>query len=90
MLLQKDVPKAARFYSEGLGLPVKVLSERWAEIDAGGTTLALKAVEGCVSFAIQIRRSLPILYHVFHYVCSKFTHFSIHLLQELCFSVSQG
>lgn len=48
LLLQRDVPKATRFYQEGLGLRVKVLTERWAELDAGSTTLALKAVEGCV------------------------------------------
>ena len=46
LLLQRDVPKAARFYQQGLGLKVKVLTERWAELDAGPTTLALKAVEG--------------------------------------------
>lgn len=49
LLLQRDVPKATRFYQEGLGLRVKVLTERWAELDAGSTTLALKAVEGCES-----------------------------------------
>ena len=46
LLLQKDVPKAALFYSQGLGLTVKVLTERWAELQAGSTTIALKAVEG--------------------------------------------
>lgn len=48
LLLQRDVPKAATFYSRGLGLKVKVLTERWAELEAGSTTLALKAVDGCV------------------------------------------
>ncbi len=48
LLLQRDVPKAARFYSEGLGLPVAVLTERWAELRAGTASLALKAVDGCV------------------------------------------
>ena len=47
LLLQRDVPRAARFYSEGLGLPVAVLTERWAELRAGSTLLALKAVDGC-------------------------------------------
>ena len=47
MLLQRDVPRAARFYSEGLGLPLKVLTDRWAELDSGGgTTIALKAADG--------------------------------------------
>ncbi|KAK9829768.1 hypothetical protein WJX72_007778 [[Myrmecia] bisecta] len=47
-----DIPLAPRqwlkprFYSEGLGLPVTVLTERWAELQAGSSTLALKAVEG--------------------------------------------
>lgn len=45
MLLQKDVPKAARFYSEGLGLQLRVLTERWAELESGGTTIALKAAD---------------------------------------------
>lgn len=46
LLLQRDVPRAAVFYSQGLGLRLKVLTERWAELDAGATTIALKAVEG--------------------------------------------
>lgn len=46
MLLHKDVCKATKFYNEGLGLPIKVLSERWAELDAGGTIIAVKAVDG--------------------------------------------
>lgn len=46
LLLQRDVPKAAKFYSEGLGLKVKVLTERWAELYCGSSILALKAVEG--------------------------------------------
>eukprot|EP00873_Tetraselmis_striata_P035390 jgi/Tetstr1/455654/TSEL_042465.t1 len=47
MLLQRDVGRAARFYSEGLGLRVAVLTERWAELHGGGNmTLTLKAVDG--------------------------------------------
>lgn len=46
MLLRKDVAKAAAFYHEGLGLPLKVCSERWAELDAGGVSIAIKAVDG--------------------------------------------
>ena len=46
LLLQRDVPKAAVFYNQGLGLRLKVLTERWAELDAGSATIALKAVEG--------------------------------------------
>ena len=50
LLLQRDVPKAAKFYTQGLGLRLKVLTERWAELEAGSTTIALKAVDGCGSF----------------------------------------
>ena len=46
LLLQRDVPKAAKFYQQSLGLPVKVLTERCAELDAGSLTLTLKQVEG--------------------------------------------
>lgn len=47
LLFQRDLQKAVRFYGEGgLGLPVKVVTERWAELSAGRSTLALKATEG--------------------------------------------
>lgn len=49
LLLQRDVPKAARFYNEGLGLTVNVCTERWAELQAGATRLALKGVDGGAS-----------------------------------------
>ena len=52
LLLQRDVPRAARFYSEGLGLPIAVLTERWAELRAGSTSLALKAVDGCAALCL--------------------------------------
>mmetsp|Transcript_21907 Transcript_21907/g.74463 ORF Transcript_21907/g.74463 Transcript_21907/m.74463 type:complete len:120 (-) Transcript_21907:64-423(-) len=48
LLLQRDVPRAARFYAEGLGLGVRVCTERWAELDPGtpgGTPLALKQAD---------------------------------------------
>ena len=48
LLLQKDVQKAAHFYQHGLGLHVNVLTERWAELQAGSSKIALKAVDGCV------------------------------------------
>ena len=47
LLLQKDIGRAARFYSEGLELPIIVLTDRWAELGAGPSRIALKAVEGC-------------------------------------------
>ncbi|MBR8835712.1 MAG: VOC family protein [Stigonema ocellatum SAG 48.90 = DSM 106950] len=45
MLMVKDVPAAVKFYSEGLGLPVKVASPGWGEVDANGTTIAFHAAE---------------------------------------------
>ena len=56
LLLQRDVPKAAKFYQTTLGLRVKVLTDRWAELDAGPTILALKAVDGCGSFQLICSR----------------------------------
>ena len=46
LLLQRDLPRAVAFYGEGLGLQLRVFTEKWAEFDAGGTIIALKAVEG--------------------------------------------
>ena len=49
LLLQRDVPAAAHFYKEGLGLTVsKIVTDKWAELDAGdGATriTLLKAAE---------------------------------------------
>ncbi|GAV63529.1 Glyoxalase_2 domain-containing protein [Cephalotus follicularis] len=39
--LHKDVPKAARFYSEGLDFTVHVCTLRWAELHSGSLKLAL-------------------------------------------------
>ncbi|KAL6575674.1 hypothetical protein OROHE_001051 [Orobanche hederae] len=39
--LHKDVPKAARFYSEGLGFTINVCTLRWAELHSGPLKLAL-------------------------------------------------
>ncbi|XP_059634290.1 uncharacterized protein LOC132276731 [Cornus florida] len=39
--LHRDVPKAARFYSEGLGLKIDVCTLRWAELQCGPLKLAL-------------------------------------------------
>ena len=47
MLLQRDVPAAANFYSKGLGLHVRAMTDRWAELGSEShTILALKAVDG--------------------------------------------
>ncbi|MEA5533184.1 VOC family protein [Crocosphaera sp. XPORK-15E] len=43
MLMVQDVAASVKFYSEGLGLTVKMSSPGWAELDADGTTLALHA-----------------------------------------------
>ncbi|KAL8118977.1 hypothetical protein AgCh_016462 [Apium graveolens] len=39
--MHKDVPKAAKFYSEGLDFSIKVCTLRWAELQAGPLKLAL-------------------------------------------------
>lgn len=46
LLLQRDVAGAAKYYSQGLGLTVNVLTENWAELKSGDTTIALKGVSG--------------------------------------------
>ena len=48
LLLSADVPSAARFYSEGLGLTVAALTERWADLrgPGGAPALAIKAADG--------------------------------------------
>lgn len=45
MLMVKDVPAAVKFYNQGLGLPVKMSSPGWGELDANGTTIAFHAAE---------------------------------------------
>lgn len=63
LLLQKDLHKAARFYNEGLELPILVLSDRWAELGSGPSKIALKAVEGYNFHALHVmfclHNSLP-------------------------------
>ncbi|GAA0174276.1 hypothetical protein LIER_27703 [Lithospermum erythrorhizon] len=39
--LHKDVPKAARFYSQGLGFTINVCTLRFAELNSGPLKLAL-------------------------------------------------
>ncbi len=43
MLMVKDINATVKFYSEGLGLKVKMSSPGWAELDANGTIIALHA-----------------------------------------------
>ena len=49
LLFVRDVAKAARFYNDGLGLPVRAISEFAAELDAGPVTISLSAVDRFVS-----------------------------------------
>ncbi|CAA7058539.1 unnamed protein product [Microthlaspi erraticum] len=39
--LHRDVPKAAKFYAQGLDLSVNVVTLRWAELQSGPLKLAL-------------------------------------------------
>ncbi|KAF7848750.1 hypothetical protein BT93_L1598 [Corymbia citriodora subsp. variegata] len=39
--LHRDVPRAARFYSQGLDFTVNVCTLRWAELESGPLKLAL-------------------------------------------------
>ncbi|MQL92469.1 hypothetical protein Taro_025076 [Colocasia esculenta] len=39
--LHRDVPRAARFYSEGLDFSINVCTLRWAELQSGSLKLAL-------------------------------------------------
>ena len=47
LILATDVPAAARFYSEGLGLAVASPTERWADLRGPGSrpALAIKAAD---------------------------------------------
>ncbi|KAH9621622.1 hypothetical protein KSS87_013661 [Heliosperma pusillum] len=41
MQMHRDVPKAAKFYSEGLGFTLNVCTPRWAELSSDSFKLAL-------------------------------------------------
>jgi predicted enzyme related to lactoylglutathione lyase len=45
MLMVKDVPAAAMFYSSGLGLEIMKQSPNMAELDANGTKIIIHGVE---------------------------------------------
>ncbi|KAL0925209.1 hypothetical protein M5K25_003526 [Dendrobium thyrsiflorum] len=47
--LHRNVPKAARFYSEGLGFSVDVCTLRWAELQSGPLKLALMHSESNIA-----------------------------------------
>lgn len=63
LLLQKDITKAARFYNEGLELPILALTDRWAELGAGSSRIALKAVEGYFLAVHLLLFGLPFKVH---------------------------
>lgn len=46
LLLQRDVPKAVKIFTEGIGIPARIVTEKWAEILSGDTTIAIKEAEG--------------------------------------------
>lgn len=46
MLMVPDVAASVKFFSEGLGLAVKMSSPGWAELDADGTTIAFHLARG--------------------------------------------
>lgn len=60
VFLQRDVPKAARFYSEALGLSLLVCTEHWAELRcAAGTRIALKATDRWVRNLLDVPLMVP-------------------------------
>lgn len=46
MFLIKNVPRAVKFYQEGLGCSVKYASEEWAELASGNYVFQFNKVEG--------------------------------------------
>ena len=50
LLFERDLPKAIHFFKHGLGASVNIATEKWAELKAGNTVLALKETEGWVFF----------------------------------------
>lgn len=55
--LHKDVPKAARFYSDGLGLSLHVCTLNWAELQSGPLKLALLRAPRYTSFPCSHMKS---------------------------------
>ena len=45
ILLIRNVPRAAAFYRDGLGLELVVCTQRWAELRAGDMRIALQQVD---------------------------------------------
>ena len=62
LLLQRDVPAAAKFYRDGLGLVVNVCTGRWAELgNAASATVATPVASG---FAPSAPETVIALKHV--------------------------
>ena len=62
LLLQRDVPAAAKFYRDGLGLVVNVCTERWAEL--GNAASATGATPVASGFAPSAPETVIALKHV--------------------------
>ncbi|XP_023635085.1 uncharacterized protein LOC111829632 isoform X2 [Capsella rubella] len=52
--LHRDVPKAARFYAQGLDFSVNIVTLRWAELDSGPLNdhIAEKGYSSLLSFTV--------------------------------------
>ena len=57
--LHRDVPRAARFYAEGLEFSVNVCTLRWAELQSGPLKLALMHTNDRCGYCCLLPRSPP-------------------------------
>ena len=63
--LHRDVPRAARFYAEGLDFSVNVCTLRWAELQSGPLKLALMHTnDRCEYFCLLPRSPCSIIQFV--------------------------
>ena len=63
--LHRDVPRAARFYAEGLDFSVNVCTLRWAELQSGPPKLALMHTnDRCEYFCLLPRSPCSIIQFV--------------------------
>jgi len=53
-MFERDVPKAVSFFKHGIGASLKVMTEQWAELQAGDTILALKSAPGYVVVVVVL------------------------------------
>lgn len=54
LMFERDVPKAVSFFKHGIGASLKVMTEQWAELQAGDTILALKSAPGYVVVVVVV------------------------------------